>query len=56
MKAIFYDWGGANAWLFYLINGFHSPWWDRFMLAGTALSAHSNFPPLLKFKWVKSPV
>ena len=44
MKAIFYDWGGANAWLFYLINGFHSPWWDRFMLAGTALSAHSNFP------------
>lgn len=44
MKTIFYDWGGANVWLFHLINDIHSPFWDRLMLAGTALGAHGNFP------------
>ena len=44
MKAIFYDWGGANVWLFHAINNVHSDLLDRCMLAGTALGGHANFP------------
>lgn len=44
MKAIFYDWGGLNAWLFGVVNGFHADWLDRFMLLGTQLADHDNFP------------
>ena len=44
MKEIFYDWGGANLGLFHAINNVHSDVLDRFMLAGTALGSHANFP------------
>lgn len=44
MKAIFYDWGGANVWLFHAINNVRGDLLDRFMLAGTALGGHGNFP------------
>lgn len=43
MKAIFYDWGGLNAWLFQAINAFHFDALDRFMLLGTQLAEHGNF-------------
>lgn len=44
MKAILYDWGGANLWLFHLINNLRGEYLDRFMLLGTRLGAHGNFP------------
>ncbi len=49
MKAILYDWGGANIWLFHAINGFHSAFLDRFMMIGTLLAGHENFPVYLGF-------
>ena len=47
MKAILYDWGGANTWLFHLLNGAHSSFSDRFMMLGTLLAGHANFPVYL---------
>lgn len=47
MKGIFYDWGGANVWLFSLINGVHDEALDAFMLAGTWLGDHGRFPVYL---------
>lgn len=47
MKEILYDWGGANAWLFTLINGIHGEALDGFMLTGTWLGEHSHFPAYL---------
>lgn len=47
MKEIVYDWGGANAWLFHLINDVHAGWLDQFMLAGTAIGDHTSFVPIL---------
>ena len=44
MKETFYDWGGANVWLFHVINNVRGDLLDRFMLAGTALGGHANFP------------
>lgn len=44
MKAIFYDWGGANIWLFHIINDIRFSWLDRLMLLGTFLGDHSLFP------------
>lgn len=44
MKSIFYDWGGLNVWLFHVINAWHSDGLDRFMLLGTRLAEHGNFP------------
>jgi membrane-associated phospholipid phosphatase len=49
MKAILYDWGGANVWLFHAINGIHSGILDRFMMLGTLLAGHDNFPVYLGF-------
>lgn len=49
MKAILYDWGGANVWLFHLVNGIHSGLLDRFMMLGTLLAGHGNFPVYLGF-------
>ncbi|HQT25618.1 MAG TPA: hypothetical protein PLK99_03365, partial [Burkholderiales bacterium] len=49
MKHILYDWGGANVWLFHVINGFHSAFIDRFMMIGTLLAGHENFPVYLGF-------
>lgn len=44
MKEIFYDWGGANAWLFHAINDVRFGLLDNFMLLGTALGDHNLFP------------
>lgn len=44
MKEILYDWGGLNIWLFHTINDIHYGWLDQFMLLGTALGEHANFP------------
>ena len=43
MSRFFYDWGGLNAWLFHLVNGFHSPFYDRLMVVLTNLGDHHNF-------------
>ncbi len=43
MKAVMYDWGGLNVWLFHAINQVHGTWLDRFMLLGTFLAEHQNF-------------
>ena len=32
LKQIFYDWGGANVWLFQFLNGLRAPWLDQAML------------------------
>jgi membrane-associated phospholipid phosphatase len=44
MKEIFYDWGGANVWLFHAINNIREDWLDQFMLLGTWLGGHAQFP------------
>lgn len=44
MKEIFYDWGGANVWLFHAINDIHFEGLDQFMLLGTWLGDHIRFP------------
>lgn len=44
MKAILYDWGGLNVWLFHLLNAVHAPWLDWLMQLGTRLGDHANFP------------
>ena len=43
MKAILYDWGGLNVWLFHLINDQHGTLLDQFMLLGTELGDHAHF-------------
>jgi membrane-associated phospholipid phosphatase len=47
MKTVLYDWGGANVWLFHLLNGLHTSFSDRFMMLGTLLAGHGNFPVYL---------
>lgn len=47
MKEILYDWGGANAWLFHLINDLRAGWLDQLMLLGTAAGDHTSFVPIL---------
>jgi membrane-associated phospholipid phosphatase len=44
MKEIFYDWGGANVWLFHAINDIRFAWLDKVMLLGTGLGDHALFP------------
>ncbi len=44
MKAILYDWGGLNVWLFHAINSVHAPLLDWLMLLATRLGDHENFP------------
>lgn len=44
MKEIFYDWGGANVWLFHAINDVRFGWLDNVMLLGTGLADHTLFP------------
>ena len=44
MKEIFYDWGGANVWLFHAINNIRFEWLDNVMLFGTYLGGHTFFP------------
>lgn len=43
MKEIFYDWGGANVWLFHAINDIRFEWLDKVMLLGTYLGGHTMF-------------
>jgi membrane-associated phospholipid phosphatase len=43
MKEIFYDWGGANVWLFHAINNIRFEWLDKVMQLGTALADHTIF-------------
>jgi membrane-associated phospholipid phosphatase len=47
MKELFYDWGGANVWLFHAINDIRFEWLDQVMLLGTALGDHNLFIPYL---------
>jgi membrane-associated phospholipid phosphatase len=63
MKEIFYDWGGANIWLFHVINDIRAEYWDKFMLLGTGLGEHALFPLYLGlttlialFAVVKTPI
>jgi membrane-associated phospholipid phosphatase len=44
MKEIFYDWGGANVWLFHAVNDIRFSWLDNVMLLGTGLGDHNLFP------------
>ncbi len=44
MKAIVYDWGGFNVWLFHIINDIRFAWLDKAMLLGTGLGDHTMFP------------
>ena len=44
MKELFYDWGGANVWLFHAINDIRFGWLDNVMLLGTGLADHTLFP------------
>jgi len=44
VKAIFYDWGGGNVWLFHAINDIRFAWLDKVMLLGTGLGDHILFP------------
>ena len=44
MKEIFYDWGGANVWLFHVINDIRFGGLDQVMLLGTTLGDHILFP------------
>ena len=43
MKEIFYDWGGANVWLFHAVNDIRFDWLDKVMLLGTSLADHTMF-------------
>lgn len=63
MKEVFYNWGGANVWLFHSINDIRFEWLDKFMLLGTELGGHVHFPLYLGlmtlvalFAVVNSPV
>ena len=44
MKEVLYDWGGANVWLFHVINDIRFVWLDKVMLLGTELGNHTLFP------------
>jgi membrane-associated phospholipid phosphatase len=43
LRALLYDWGGLNVWLFHAINQASSAWSDHLWLLGTALGDHDNF-------------
>ncbi len=42
-KEIFYDWNGANEWLFFKINSFHSELYDHVMLILSHFGKHEHF-------------
>lgn len=44
MKEILYGWGGANEWLFHLINDVHSDILDKLMLLGSTLAEPRLYP------------
>jgi membrane-associated phospholipid phosphatase len=43
VKEIFYDWGGANLWLFHLINNVRGGWLDAAMQFASWLGDHERF-------------
>lgn len=43
MKAILYDWGGFNVWLFHCINDLRGSFIDAFMQLGTVAGMHQLF-------------
>jgi len=43
MKAVLYDWGGLNVWLFHVINNLRGEFVDKFMLLGTDIGGYENF-------------
>jgi membrane-associated phospholipid phosphatase len=43
VKALLYDWGGLNVWLFHVINNLRGEFIDKFMLLGTSISGYENF-------------
>lgn len=43
-KELFYDWGGANLWLFHAINDMRGDYIDLLMLTGTRVGSHKFFP------------
>ncbi len=43
MKEFFYDWGGANTWLFCTLNAWHNDVSDTVMRLGTLLGDHERF-------------
>jgi len=43
VKTLFYDWGGANTWLFYTLNGWHNDVSDAVMQLGSLLGDHERF-------------
>ncbi|MDE3061234.1 MAG: hypothetical protein KGJ06_09500, partial [Pseudomonadota bacterium] len=47
VKEIFYDWFGANAWLFEKINAVHGDFYDRAMLLLSDIGDHHHFMPYL---------
>lgn len=47
IREVFYDWGGANLWLFHAVNDLRGPVLDRFMLLGTQIGDHALFPVYL---------
>ena len=44
IKEIFYDWGGYNDKIFYIINGIHGALYEKIMLIGTQLGYYKMFP------------
>jgi membrane-associated phospholipid phosphatase len=44
VKAVLYDWGGANIWLFQAVNGWHGDLLDTVMQWGSILGDHDRFP------------
>ncbi len=44
LKEILYDWGGANVWLFHVINNVRGDYLDGFMLLGTRIGEYKFFP------------
>jgi membrane-associated phospholipid phosphatase len=44
LKEVLYDWGGANVWLFHVINNVRGDYLDGFMLLGTRSGSHVLFP------------
>ena len=47
LKDVLYDRGGANVWLFHVINDVRGDYLDGFMLTGTRIGSHVFFPVYL---------
>jgi len=43
VKALLYDWGGLNVWLFHVINNLRGEFIDKFMLLAANISGYENF-------------